>query len=376
MREDTRAYTIESCPVCGNTGIVSCFTRSEYAQQKKDVFKFLFHDCMCNRCGFVFTKVRPSEDYLSDYYAQYLENLSEVSELEIEERLGFLAEAIYTGMRILEIGGGHSAFSDELRLRGAQVLNYDLSINGGLDISRQRDLDLICSYYVGEHVNHINEWIDMQRLMLRNGGLLLIEVPNFKDFPVESMNNEHINHFSMYNLELLLHLHGFRVIKSQENSAGRYFGMTILAQKEEALLEGHYSQDNYKRTVNLDDIKAGLHKVEVYNEKLNDCADWLRARVKENLQVAIWPSNELTTSVLSRLNKEERDRISLFDIDSRKEGMTWFDCSRPVLIPTRETISSCQAFCVLSPTYEREIANDIIRMHRDQPLIYKFFDVA
>ncbi len=367
MRDDAESVRVDACPVCGSSVLTPLDVRMEYAQQKKDVFRFVFEDCHCDGCGFVFSRLRPSEKYLEAYYAQYLENLSEVSASEIEARLVFLDDVLRPGMKVLEIGGGYGAFSDHLRSRGLDVVHYDLSFGEGQKMTRQGGLDLVCSYYVGEHVSGLNSWIGMQSGLLNDGGYLAIEVPNFRNWPVESMNNEHVNHFSPHSLQAFLERNGFHVLKIDENSEGRYFGMTALARKSAASTD---SSAGYE-PVTLEKAKAAVRKVMERKEQFADCADWMKSCLAAGKKVAIWPCNELATGVLACLGQAERDCLYLFDKDSRKSGMAWFDCAHPVALPAQQQIMQCDAFCILSPAYAGEIEKDIRAQHSGTPQIRK-----
>ena len=177
----------------------------------------------------MFSLNRPSNTVLADYYQGYLKSLSNVSELEIDKGIQILNPYLRDHSHILEIGGGQSGLAKRLTSMGHIVFHEDPSISSEAEaIKFNSGFDLICSYYVGEHVLDVNEWVAYQRDLLRSDGHILIEVPNFARHGLESMNNEHINHFQMGHLQRLLIKHGFSIIAASESNVGRYFGMWVV----------------------------------------------------------------------------------------------------------------------------------------------------
>lgn len=369
MMEDDQSYQIELCPVCSDGNLIPLLTRTEYAQQKHDVFKFVFDDHACGRCGFVFSRRRPSNRYLAAYYSQYLENLSEVGSEEIDERLNFMGDIVVPSKNVLEIGGGYGAFAEKLAERGAHVEGYDLSFDQGRQVPWTNRVDLVCSYYVGEHVSDLQTWITMQHDVLKDQGHLVIEVPNFARCPIESMNNEHVNHFSPDSLQHFVQSNGFEIVEMCEESRGRYFGMTVLARKtatqklRRKIIQEPLTDESLSR------VKNGVKRVGERQAELRECAKWMQAVMDAGGTVAIWPCNELATAVLGHFDASIRSLICLFDNDPRKTGMNWFECPMQVAIPTKEAVSKCRAICVLSPAYAREISDEIGRLHTGSPRI-------
>lgn len=90
-------------------------------------------------------------------------------------------------------------------------------------------VDLIICSHVLEHVSDINYHMKKMYAMLNPQKFLYVEVPNERS--VQSMDNrkfhEHINIFSMENLEFLFNLHKFDIVKKNtySNSYGDVFGI-------------------------------------------------------------------------------------------------------------------------------------------------------
>ena len=127
----------------------------------------------------MFSLNRPSNTVLADYYQGYLKSLSNVSELEIDKGIQILNPYLRDHSHILEIGGGQSGLAKRLTSMGHIVFHEDPSISSEAEaIKFNSGFDLICSYYVGEHVLDVNEWVAYQRDLLRSDGHILIEVPN------------------------------------------------------------------------------------------------------------------------------------------------------------------------------------------------------
>jgi hypothetical protein len=90
-------------------------------------------------------------------------------------------------------------------------------------------MDLITCSHVLEHVSNINYHMKKMREMIKPQKFLYVEVPDERRS--QSMDgrqfHEHINIFSMENLEFLFNLHNFDVVKKNtfSNSYGDVFGI-------------------------------------------------------------------------------------------------------------------------------------------------------
>ena len=70
----------------------------------------------------------------------------------------------------------------------------------------------------------------MTNAILKTEGYLIFEIPNFNKNVLASLNNEHINHFSPKNLEIMLNKNNFQLINITSSSS-RKFGLCVVAQK-------------------------------------------------------------------------------------------------------------------------------------------------
>ena len=361
---------LAACPICGGGKLESQNRREEYAQNVSDCFIFDFDDCVCADCGFVVSRNRPSEAALNDYYKGYLRSLSNVPAAEIDKRIEILTPFLPARARILEIGGGRSSFADKLTTLGHEVFQEDpstISEAGGSDSG----FDLICSYYVGEHVLDVNGWIDFQKKLLRPQGRVLIEVPNFACHLMESMNNEHINHFQMKHLRQLLGNHGISVIAASEDEVGRYFGMWAIGEVAAADTPADNIDDEAAAT-SRKLIAQARKQLEDRTRRFAAIMGEAKRKIAAGTVVGFWPCNEVTTNILMQAPDVEAAQFRLFDIDSEKHNIDWCSLGRNVQQPAPEAVADCGQLYLCSPSRNEEIAKAIAAMELEGVAVTKF----
>ncbi|GAB4376382.1 MAG: hypothetical protein Kow00114_40050 [Kiloniellaceae bacterium] len=350
---------LAACPICGGEALESQNRREEYAQNVSDCFVFDFDDCVCADCGYVVSRNRPSEAALNDYYKGYLRSLSNVAAAEIDRRIEILAPYLPPRARILEIGGGRSSFAEKLTSLGHEVFQEDPSTISQADGS-DSGFDLICSYYVGEHVLDVNAWVAFQKSLLRPKGRLLIEVPNFARHLMESMNNEHINHFQMPHLRRLLNNHGIRVIAASEDDVGRYFGMWAIGEAADGVRPEPIDAAAAATSRRL--VAEARAKLEARRRRFAAIMDEARGKIAAGSVVGFWPSNEITTNILMQAPGVEPARLRLFDIDGEKHSIDWCSLGRTVQQPEPEAVADCRQIYLCSPSHNEAIAKAIAAM--------------
>ncbi|MPZ11544.1 MAG: methyltransferase domain-containing protein [Kiloniellaceae bacterium] len=351
---------LADCPICGSDQLESHNQRREFAQNKTDCFVFDFDDCVCAGCGFVVSRNRPSEAALDDYYKGYLRSLSNVAAAEIDQRVEILTPFLPARARILEIGGGRSSFADKLTTLGHEVFQEDpstISEAGGSDSG----FDLICSYYVGEHVLDVNGWIDFQKKLLRPQGRVLIEVPNFARHLMESMNNEHINHFQMKHLRQLLGNHGIAVVAASEDEVGRYFGMWAIGEVAAAGTPAGNIDDEAPAT-SRKMVAQARKQLEERTRRFAAIMHDAKRKMAAGTVVGFWPCNEVTTNILMQAPDVEAGQLRLFDIDGEKHSIDWCSLGRNVQQPERQAVAGCGQLYLCSPSRNEEIAKAIAAM--------------
>lgn len=235
------------CPIC------SC-------AQKKLLYKQNFHNkvisltdkynvVVCDRCGFAYADNIPSQADFNNYYAtmsKYEFNYKEGS--VSDDYLAYFTKIVNfliphmnnKNARILDIGCSTGGLLLVLKSKGyanlvgvdpspqcARITRelYGIEADTGTisDFDSPEKFDLIILSAVLEHIVDFSGSMLKIRALLKDQGLLFIEVPDAERFsfysspPFQQFSIEHINYFSRYSIRNLLSKFSFKIIQTQQN---------------------------------------------------------------------------------------------------------------------------------------------------------------
>jgi SAM-dependent methyltransferase len=253
----TSTWSPKNCDVCGGSKLELLGVRNFSQRNRSAVYKFELKDTLCLSCGFVFAGEVPDAEFLNEYYADAFTPDS-LAEMPIKPdynsltRIQAIQQFLPLGSKILEIGSNTGEFCGDLIRAGYEALGVDpvapgahsgnqvgfldgtgLKIGAGIANS---GFDAVVSYYVLEHVQDARKWISSWDSLLREGGKVFIEVPNFYSYPRESLVHEHLLHFSPVHLAALLQSLDFEVLSADLGVASRPFGFCLVAAKTKSKL--------------------------------------------------------------------------------------------------------------------------------------------
>ncbi len=254
--------TLRTCNVCGTTDIVTIRQGFNVAQ--------------CQACGHVFENPRPTtKDIIAFYSAgdkyDFWLSQEEGRYKTGQNRLKKLQQYIKGGV-LLDVGAGIGQFLDaaktNFQVNGTEVSisavaiakeKYGINLRKGevesMDFGGQT-FDVITMFHVLEHVPSPLETVKKCRSLLRNGGLLVVAVPNdiqsleakirsilswfnigrfkrrgpfgFKNLALDGSSDEiHLSHFTVSVLKKLMLQNGFEVV---DNGLDPYYA--VLAQRQ------------------------------------------------------------------------------------------------------------------------------------------------
>lgn len=204
----------------------------------------------CADCGLRKSSPVPSPEQIENVYGKNFYSKEECARfspvLEIIIRLfrvlrAFELSYFYHPERILDVGCGRGLMLYYLKkyFKATYVVGTQFSpavINHarkkyGLELKRGRlqenaetikgQLDCISFWHVLEHIDDVDGDIELSRVLLRNNGLLLVEVPNSESFSQRLLKASwmgwdipnHLTHFTPTSLSNLLKRHNFKIIK-------------------------------------------------------------------------------------------------------------------------------------------------------------------
>jgi SAM-dependent methyltransferase len=244
-------HRTRNCDICGNESDFETLGRRNYQVfRRRRIFSMEFEDTLCRKCGFVFQRDVPDDEFIADYYAEgFTTETAQARSLggyDTDARLDVIRRHIPQGAKMIEIGASDGEFCRSLRANGyaasgVDPLAFENEAAGnelvrGQLIGRQDSRDRISelfdaavTYYVLEHVLDPKKWLRDIAAALKPGGRLVVEIPNYESFPVESLIHEHMSHFAPVHLAALVESLGFKVLAVAERPS-RFFGMVVVAQ--------------------------------------------------------------------------------------------------------------------------------------------------
>lgn len=236
------------CPFCRSKEIGKLFPLD------RRVYGDTFSIMMCAECRIAWTAPFPDKDEMSEYYPDEYhgkggkERFITLLELFVRNSRKMRARevsAMNAGVpgRILDAGSGRGWMLSILRQWGWDVYGTELSpqsstfarerLNLKLFTKELGDCDLpsnhfdvLTMWHVLEHLHDPMATLKEANRILKDGGKLIVEVPDFGGFQAKLFRNKwfhldsprHLFHFNSATLKKCLELCGFEVVKSKNFS--------------------------------------------------------------------------------------------------------------------------------------------------------------
>lgn len=345
-----------------------------------------FEDSLCLKCGFVFQRAVPDDEFIAEYYSQAFTTATaqarSLGGYDTEARLDVVRRHIPQGATMIEIGASDGEFCRALRDIGYDASGLDplASENNATGnalvreqlIGRQSSdgqaaklFDAAVSYYVLEHVLDTKRWLADIAATLKDGGYLIIELPNFESFPAEALIHEHMSHFAPVHLAALVQSLGFKVLAAGERSS-RFFGMVIVAQYTRA----------QSQTLNFDTAKqvssarasyaAGIAEHARRHAQMDRVAIGIKNIVDRHgakAEVYLWGVNEYASALSKKI--EDISGIISHPVDNAlsKIGAIQEGFQRPVIGPDFPAVwDKHRIFVLCSPRWNTMIREQIEAM--------------
>ena len=229
------------CRLCNSTKIKPCLKLSNMPRNISKLLrqKELKRDnpvnlvvYNCQECGFVQLIDRLALKFYDDYMMAMIHS-SQMRAHQYSQTLRFVKGFKLKGKRIIEIGCGDGSYLEYLRELGVHVTGIEpsrkarnIALAKGLRvfpgyINRKRSVagvpyDAFVTRQVLEHVPDPNDFLQGIRLLLADGAVGLVEVPNLdKTLQYKRFYDffpDHMNYFSPRTLRFALERNGFSVL--------------------------------------------------------------------------------------------------------------------------------------------------------------------
>jgi 2-polyprenyl-3-methyl-5-hydroxy-6-metoxy-1,4-benzoquinol methylase len=222
--------SLASCVLCGSRAdrFVPVTQRGEYGVKR------------CTECGLVFISPREDQGEILRQYTDdvssplsYYVNSARFDTLIFEKRLDW-TEQFATKGRLIDIGCSVGTFMDVAKKRGWDVTGVELNPNAYelckkkghkvynapvgpalLEKLDRKDFDLVCLNDVIEHFADPLETMKLVAPLVRDGGMLMIDTPNWESIVARTFQlktREHLFYFNETTAKRLLGQVGFDVV--------------------------------------------------------------------------------------------------------------------------------------------------------------------
>ncbi|MDD2652975.1 MAG: class I SAM-dependent methyltransferase [Sulfurimonas sp.] len=189
-----------TCPNC-ETDNVKIFHDSVWSIENGRVYQ-------CNECTLTFIHPMMSEKEEYEFYKNFNahikarglatgESLQDYHKKSIsiaKERMNVVSNYFHDGIKVLEIGSSTGAFlsllnnchtsavepSDDNREFSKQFIT-DRAYSSIEKIQESEKFDVICMFHVFEHIREPSKFLDNCKKLLKDNGIILIEVPHIED---------------------------------------------------------------------------------------------------------------------------------------------------------------------------------------------------
>ena len=320
--------------------------------------------------------------YTSDYYSCPAPTENKVGHRVINEFYSFFNKNIpVLKGRLLEIGCFDGYLLGRLKNDGWDVygcdpagqtsiaiknIGSDRIVNDFFSKSKYqgKKFDVIIFRHLLEHLYDLHSFLDDVEAILQDDGCVFIEVPNiyatFDSGGVGSFFHQHISHFSIETLQLLLRKHRFMIEEYDETSV-----LHVKVRKNKGIIK-----DN-KVVV---DMKS---RREAFLRKYHNIEGEIKRIFADpsNAKIAIFGASAGATAMVNIIDQEQRKKISgIFDNDLLKHGKFIEGVDVPISSPEKIKTAQFDILIISSYIFSAEIYAQLVKLGVDKNKIISIAD--
>ncbi len=295
------SYYNRVCECCGGLNTEKLWHFEHLARTRSGFHAFRMGNVICRNCGFVFVQHSPTQESLVSYYGDTFPlGSSSVPEYHTQRRLDLVRRYAPANGLIVDLGGSREdEFHRVLKQEGKTVVRMDLKSHESPDVSdteaiRDGTVDVLTHNFVLEHVPGIREFLGNCHRLIRENGVMIIEVPDLRSYPVDWLGilpHEHVNHFSPGCLSRIADACGFDVLEaSQKISSRAPIGFAVVCRKRDESESIPTVVSEYAE--NKQCFLAGVEHVRAHEEKLRRIHADAQKALAAGERVLLWCAND------------------------------------------------------------------------------------
>jgi len=378
---ETAEWTPAPCDLCGSRTTLRLGTRDYTVRGRTSDFVMVFEDAVCAICGFVFAAKRPDTAFLMNYYRDaHIGHRGGELHFDSEARLAAVESRVPNGGRIIEIGANDGAFCAALTEKGYEAFGFDpveadeaadvdkgFVGDGETQIAEPHSADAVIAYYVLEHVTDANAWLSEALALLKDGGVLILEVPNYATHPGDALNPEHLLHFTPRTLRELLMRHGLEPVDEGAIIPTVRYGQAIAARlvdRKKASKPAEPSDAYFDGGEAAISEARHAYKLARAERTARTLAAHAAATLAQEADptgktsVFIWGANEYAERAAPLLAEHFAD-TQVVDKSDSKIGTPFPGLTPPIAHPDCARDARSRIFLLCSPNWNTQIARDI-----------------
>lgn len=321
-------YVQKHCDACGSDDFESLWNYEHIAKTKTKEFRFKLNNGICQNCGFVYVNPVPVQEQLLRYYSDChakFEGQTPTSDVQIRMD-NWLRVAPQNGAMV-EIGsnrliGLHNRLGHHFSRIDAVEPNSDIdSVYSSIEELPTSTYDLVCHYYMLEHVSDVNAFLFQCRRVIKSGGYMICEVPNLRLFPLDPKELlwwEHLIHFSPESLAQVAHNSGFELVELGYGNCSIDVGFMAVFRAVEVSEESLV----YNGKLQYIDAKShfldGVEIIKRFEQETLDLQNTLIEEAGNGRQIVFYGANDLLRRLLKPIQSKMSGKIIIIDDDEQK----------------------------------------------------------